>query len=240
MAARTLGVGLIGTGWVSGAHIDTFARIEGCRVVAVCSRSLSRAKAKLAEHGLTEATPYDDLDRFLADEAMDIVVIATPHPNHPAETIAAAQAGKHVVIEKPVAMNREDLARMVAAVNRAKVATSVCFEIRWTGLCKNIKAIQEQGLLGKIFYAETSYFHGIGPWYKQWGWNVKKRMGGDALLTAGCHALDAIIWLMDSRVVQVAAMSNRSANNPLKYQYDTNSVAICQFANGAIGTTSDD
>jgi len=232
---KRFGMGVIGTGWMAGAHIDNFKQIDGCEVVAVCSRKLASAEAKIAAHGLAGAAPYVDLKKFLKHDGLDIVVICTPHPNHPAETIAAAQAGKHVVIEKPVALKRDDLKKMVAAVNKAGVTTSVCFELRWIGLFKNIKAIIDQGLLGNVFYGEASYFHGIGPWYGQWSWNIQKKIGGDALLTAGCHALDGLIWLMNSRVVEVAAMSNTSPKNPLKYEYDPNSVAILKFENGAIG-----
>jgi len=231
---KTLGVGIVGTGWVAEAHVDNFKQVDGCEVIALCSRRKKRAEERVKELGIS-AKPYGRYSSFLKHEGLDIVVICTPHPNHAAETIAAAKAGKHIVIEKPVAMNRQDLRKMVAAVRKARVRTSVCFELRFGGLCKNLNAIIDQGLLGDIFYAETSYFHGIGPWYKQWAWNIKKRMGGDALLTAGCHALDALIWLMRSNVVEVAAMSGKSKNNPLKYEYDPNSVAILKFANGAIG-----
>ena len=232
---KPLGIGIVGTGWVAGAHIDTFKQIEGCNIVAVCSRQLGRAMGKIEHHKLEHARPYDDYGAFLAHDGLDVVVICTPHPQHPAEVIAAAQAGKHIVIEKPVALNRRDLAKMLAAVNKAKITTSVCFELRWIGLFRNIKRMIDDGLIGNVFYAECSYFHGIGPWYGQWAWNIKKEIGGDALLTAGCHALDSLIWCVGSEVVEVAAMSNTSKNNPLKYEYDPNSVAILKFKNGAIG-----
>ena len=228
-------VGILGTGWVAGAHIDNFGNIDGCEVVAVHSRDKARAAAKIASHNVPNATAYDDFEAFLAHDGLDIVVICTPHPNHPQETIAAARAGKHIVIEKPVAMTREDLAAMRTAVNEAGVTTSVCFELRWIGLFQNIKALISQGLLGELFYGETSYFHGIGPWYPQYPWNIKKEMGGDCFLTAGCHALDGLIWLMDSQVTEVSAMQATSPSNPLEYEYDTNCVAILRFANGAIG-----
>ncbi|MCX5662467.1 MAG: Gfo/Idh/MocA family oxidoreductase [Planctomycetota bacterium] len=235
MAKDKLGVGILGTGWVAGAHIDNFKKIPGCEIVAINSRDKKKAAAKAALHGVPSATPYDDLKAFLKHPGLDVVVICTPHPNHPAETIAAARAGKHIVIEKPVALNRADLRKMVAAVEKAGVTTSVCFEVRWIGLFRNIQAILAQNLIGNLFYGECSYFHGIGPWYGQWKWNVKKKIGGDALLTAGCHALDGLIWLMGSKVVEVSAFSNTSKKNPLKYEYDPNSVAILKFANGAIG-----
>ena len=232
--AKTLGIGIVGTGWVAGAHADNFNQIDGCEIRAVSSRKKVRAQAFLDGRNLG-GRAYGRAADLVNDDGVDIVVICTPHPNHPAETIAAAKAGKHIVIEKPVALKRADLNRMVAAVKKARVKTSVCFELRWIGLFKNIKAIMEQGLIGNVFYGETSYFHGIGPWYPQYGWNIKKRMASDALMTAGCHALDGLIWLIDSPVVEVSAFSNTSRNNPLDYEYDPNSVAILKFKNGAIG-----
>lgn len=228
------GVGIIGTGWVAGAHIDTFKKIEGCHVTAICSRDKARAVAKGKAHGV-DVTAYDNVAAFLKHPGLDIVVICTPHPNHPAETIAAARAGKHIVIEKPVALDRASLRKMVAEVKKAGVVTSVCFELHWIGVAKNIKALINKGAIGNLFYGEASYFHGIGPWYGQYSWNIKKAIGGDALLTAGCHALDALIYFMDSPVVEVSGFSNTSPKNPLKYEYDPNSVAILKFANGAIG-----
>lgn len=235
---KTLGVGVIGTGWVAGAHIENFKQIQDCEVRAVLSRSKERARAKIQEHGLKEAKAFQNQEAFLAQSELDIVVICTPHPMHPQETIAAAKAGKHIVIEKPVALDRESLEEMCKAVEEAGVQTSVCFELRWIGLFKNIKALLAQGLIGEVFYGETSYFHGIGPWYPQYPWNRTKEMGGDAFLTAGCHALDGLLWFMDQKVVRVMAMSNTSPNNPLDYEYDPNIAALLEFESGAIGKVS--
>lgn len=233
--AKTLGIGIVSTGWVAGAHVEAFRQVPGTQIVAVCSRKKQRAMEFICQHDLTHAGAYSKLGDFLKHDGLDIVIVASPHPLHPAQTIAAADAGKHVIIEKPVAMSPKDLKAMVAAVNRNKVKTSVCFELHWNGLCQNIRAMLDQKLLGNIYYGEASYNHGIGPWYGQWKWNVKKKMAGSAILTAGCHALDALMWFMDSRVVEVSAMSNTSPDNPLKYEYDPNSVAILKFENGALG-----
>jgi predicted dehydrogenase len=102
----------------------------------------------------------------------------------------------------------------------------------------NAKRIIGQGLIGQPFLGSCSYFHGIGPWYGQWSWNIKKDMGGDAMLTAGCHALDTLIWLMDSKVKEVATFGNTSNNNPLQYEYDPSVVSILRFESGAIGNVS--
>ena len=232
---KSFGIGIVGTGSVAGAHIETFRQIAGCRVVGVCSRDRARAQAKIATHGLADPQPHDDLGEMLARRDIDIVVLCTPHPNHPHETIAAARAGKHVVIEKPVALDRAALREMLAVVQDAGVQTSVCFELRWIGLFRNIKALIADGVIGTPFHGETGYFHAIGPWYPQYEWNRQRALGGDALLTAGCHALDGLIWLLGSEVVEVSAFANTSAANPLRFEYDANVTAILRFASGAIG-----
>lgn len=233
---KPLGIGIIGTGWVAGAHVDNFKRTAGTRIVAVCSRQLERARRFIVEKSLADAAPFDLLKGFLAHPELDVVVIATPHPDHPALTIAAAKAGKHVVIEKPVALDPASLRKMVAAVNAAGVLTSVCFELRWIGLFKNIKALLAQGLLGELFHGQVGYSHGIGPWYGQWSWNIKRSIGGSAELTAGCHAIDGLLWFMEQRVETVQAVRNTSKSNPLKYEYPTNSTALFRFENGATGS----
>ena len=232
---KTLGIGVIGTGWVAGAHVDHWKKVAGCEVVAICSRSDAGAKKFIADKSLEHAAAYTDLKRFLQHSGLDIVVIATPHPNHPAETIAAAKAGKHVVIEKPVALAPAGLRKMVAAVNAAGVQTSVCFELRWIGLFKNIKALIAQGLLGELFHGEVGYSHGCGPWYRQWAWNIKKEIGVSAELTAGCHAIDALLWFMGRRITEVQAMKSTSPKNPLRYEYAPNSTALFRFEDGATG-----
>lgn len=230
----TIDVGILGTGWVAGAHAAALRKIDGVRVVAACSRSRDRARAQLDAWGLPDAVAYDSREALLAHPGLTAVSVCTEHPDHPDATVAAAQAGKHVIIEKPVALRQEDLNRMLAAVDAAGVVTSVCFELRFMGLFQNIKAMLGQNLIGQVFYAEASYYHGIGPWYAQHRWNVKRDIAGDAVLTAGCHALDSLIWLLEDRVVEVAAMSNTSSGNPLGYEYDPNSVAILRFSRGTL------
>ncbi len=92
------------------------------------------------------------------------------------------------------------------------------------------------GLLGDLHYGEVDYYHGIGPWYGQFPWNVKKDFGGSSLLTAGCHALDALLMFMDSEVEEVTSYSNRSSS-PIfaPYEYDTTLVTLLKFKNGKLG-----
>jgi predicted dehydrogenase len=98
------------------------------------------------------------------------------------------------------------------------------------------KAVIDSGLLGKIHYAEVDYYHGIGPWYGQFHWNIKKDAAGSSLLSAGCHALDALVLFMGHDVEKVSSYSAFSANKDFsKYEYPTTSVSIIKFKNGSVG-----
>jgi predicted dehydrogenase len=94
----------------------------------------------------------------------------------------------------------------------------------------------DRGLLGDIHYGEVDYYHGIGPWYGQFNWNIRREGGGSALLTAGCHALDALLLCLGDDVRTVSSFSTKS-KSPLftPYEYPTSSVTILNFASGKVG-----
>ncbi|MBI3962325.1 MAG: Gfo/Idh/MocA family oxidoreductase, partial [Deinococcus sp.] len=198
-AGGKLGAGIVGLGWVAGEYIKGFAHRGDTEVVTLCSRDLSKAKAVAKQHGLENCTAYDDYEKMLEDERVGLVAICTPHPQHAPQTIAAAQAGKHIIIEKPVAINLKDLKAMRDAVRKAKVKTVVSFVLRWNPLFETVKRLLAEKSLGDLYYGEVDYLHGIGPWYGQYSWNIKKDMGGSALLTAGCHAVDGLRWFIEKR-----------------------------------------
>jgi predicted dehydrogenase len=230
-----LRVGVVGLGWVAGAHIETFKSVKGAKVTAVCSRREQDPKQLEKTYG-TPLKAYRDLDAMLADKDIDVVDICTQHPFHPAQAIAAAKAGKHVIIEKPIALSWADAKAIRDAVKKAKVQACVCFEVRFSAHFNLVRSVIDQGLLGEIHYGEIDYYHGIGPWYGQYGWNVKKDMGGSALLTAGCHALDALLWCMDDEVVEVSSYAAKSKSEHFKpYEYPTTTTTILKFKSGKVG-----
>jgi predicted dehydrogenase len=232
---KELGVGIIGTGWVSGEYIRAFESNPHTSVMGLVSRDLARAKAKAEAFHAPHCRAYDRLDEMLADPSINIVVICTPHHLHAVQGIAAAQAGKHLVLEKPVALDIESLRELQAAVRAAKVKTVVSFVARWIPLLEMIKVFLADGLLGNLFLAEVDYLHGIGPWYGQYEWNIKKEMGGSDLLTAGCHAVDGLRWFVGARPVEVFAYANVSRQNPLHYEYEPNSLTLVKFEDGTMG-----
>jgi predicted dehydrogenase len=94
----------------------------------------------------------------------------------------------------------------------------------------------DQGLIGNVHYGEIDYYHGIGPWYGQYRWNTRKELGGSALLTAGCHALDALLLCMGSDVDEVTSYATQSSHPIFKaYEYQTSATSILRFKNGNIG-----
>ncbi len=232
---KNLGVGIIGTGWVSGTHIGAFEANPHTEVRGIVSRDKARAKAKAEEHDLASCRAYDRLGEMLGDSGIHIVSICTPHHLHVAQGIAAAKAGKHLLLEKPVALDLAGLREIQAAVRAAKVKTCVSFVLRWNPLFETIRALLADRVIGQLFYAEVDYLHGIGPWYAQYGWNIKKDIGGSSLLTAGCHAVDGLRWFVGKRPVEVFAYANFSAQNPLHYEYEPNSVTLIKFDDGTLG-----
>jgi predicted dehydrogenase len=230
-----LGVGIVGTGWVSGEYIRAFAANPQTEVRALVSRDKARAQAKAEAFHLPDCRAYDDLDKMLTDSSIDVVAICTPHHLHVAQGVAAAQAGKHLVIEKPVALDLAGLRALQAAVRAARVKTVVGFVLRWNPLFTMIKGFLADGVIGNLFHAEVDYFHGIGPWYAQYEWNIKREMAGSDLLTAGCHAVDGLRWFVGARPTEVFAYANVSRSNALHYEYEPNSVTLVKFADGTMG-----
>ena len=228
-------VGIVGYGWVATAHIPAINATSLGQVTAVCSSRKLNSGELSARHG-GEVTAYSDFEQMLANPEIDVVSICSYPYDHAAQVIAAAQAGKHLIIEKPLCLSLPDLRAMQKAIARARVKTCVCFECRFSSQFMATKAIIDQGLLGKLHYGEVDYYHGIGPWYGQFRWNTRKDAGGSSLLTAGCHALDALLLCLGTDVVEVTSYDTKSASKIFApYEYTTSSVTILKFKNGTIG-----
>ena len=230
-----LKIGIVGLGWVAGAHIETFKNVEGAEVVAICSRREHDPKDLESTYGLP-LRAYTSFEDLLADPEVDVIDICTPHHLHAEQAIAAARAGKHLIIEKPVATNYEDCKRIEAAVAEAGVQAMVCFECRFSAHFSLLHSVLEEGLIGDLHYAEVDYYHGIGPWYGQFPWNVKKDIGTSSLATAGCHALDALLFFMPGEVEQVTSYATRSSSEIFApYEYPTTSSSLLRFKDGRVG-----
>lgn len=237
--AQELGAGMVGMGWAAGEHFKAYQSNPHTRMRGVCSRTVEGAQAKLeelsAEVEVEGVEVYESYEEMLENPDIHMVSITSPPSFHVDQAIAAAQAGKHICLEKAIALNLADLRRLEAEVSATGVKTAVCFECHCNPQVITIKSLLSMGIIGDIYYVESDYYHGIGPWYKQWSWNVTPEEGVSALLSAGCHALDLVLYFVGSEVEEVCSYSCKSAHNPLEYQYDPNSVTIVKFANGVVG-----
>jgi predicted dehydrogenase len=230
-----MGVAVLGTGWIANEHIKAFQKNPHTEVRGILSRELARAKAKIAEYGLHDCRPATDLADLLKDDSIQIVSIGTPHHLHTPQAIQSAESGRHILVEKPMSLSLADVRALDSAVRGARVKSLVSFVLRWNPLFENIKALLEQSLLGRVFLGEVDYLSTIGPSYGGHTWIRQKQFGGNNLLTAGCHAVDALRWFIGQKVVEVFSYANRSPANPCGIEYDTNSLTLLQFENGTIG-----
>lgn len=202
------GVLVHGAGWVSTQHIAAFRRHPATRVVAISSRKLESARRRAAEASLEDVGLYDDLDRALEHPGVDIVSVCTPQHVHASNVIAAARAGKHVVIEKPVANSRAELIAMRDAVRAAGVRTVVSFVLRWNPLFRILKSMIADGAIGDVYSVETDYLHDFGSGWSGFDDARRAEQGVSAMLVGGCHAIDALRWF--------AAPGEHEAARPLE------------------------
>ena len=235
MSTKKYNVGIIGYGWAATAHIDAINASKQAQVTAIySSRPLDGAELSAKHGGSIKA--YQSVEALLADPDIHIVDITSYPSQHSAQAVAAAKAGKHIILEKPMANSLEEVRAIAAAAEANGVKGCVCFELRFSGQMIATRAMLAEGLLGELHYGEVDYYHGIGPWYGQFRWNTGRKDGGSALLTAGCHALDCLLMCMPGEVESVSSFSTKSKSEIFApYEYDTSSVTLVRFKNGAVG-----
>lgn len=230
---ETLGVGIIGCGAVAEEYVKAFGADDRSQVRALVSRNRANAERYRDKHNL-QCAIETDAAAMLRMKDVDIVVVCTPHDTHTAYVVAAAQAGKHVIIEKPVALTVEDVQKQRQAVKKNNVKTIVSFVLHWNPLLMTIDRLIGQGALGNVFMIEVDYMHRIWMTPEE-KWLGSRRQSGTAILTGGCHAVDAMRWFARSEAEEVSAYQVQTAN-PIEYP-GTISVNV-KFRDGKIGRTT--
>ncbi len=258
MTDRRYGVLVHGAGWVASQHVQAFLNNPHADVVAVSSRRLASARRLADAYDLDDVTCYDDLARALKQDNVDIVCVCTPQHVHCENVLAAAAAGKHIVIEKPAANSLEELYAMQDAVRQAAVKTVVSFVLRWNPLFQTVKRLIADGALGQVYCVETDYQSYNGAWWGGWEDGRKKDTAVSAMAVAGCHAIDALRWFAApgqfeaADPVEVFAYAGgrrrgrRRQYNPITnawesyapMEYDGLEMALVRFANGTLGKVS--
>ncbi|MEX2580587.1 MAG: Gfo/Idh/MocA family oxidoreductase [Verrucomicrobiales bacterium] len=227
-------VGIIGYGWAATAHADAINGTNQGSVGAIYSSRQLDDDEVSAAHG-SKIRTYTNLDEMLNSD-IDTVSITSYPDQHREHAVAAANAGKHIILEKPMALKWEDCKAIDEAVVANGVKACVCFELRFVSQFLTTSTLIEEGFIGDIHYGEVDYYHGIGPWYGQYRWNTTEEKGGSSLLSAGCHALDALLLCMGNDVEEVTSYSTTSKHEIFqKYEYATTTASLLKFANGGVG-----
>lgn len=231
MPERVWSVAVVGPGWVAGAYLDVFRKRDDVRVTHVVGSTVAGARA-FVEVNRLDCAVHDKLDEALADQSLDIVGIFTPHHLHAPQAIAAARAGKHLIVEKPLCLTLADLRAMRAAAKDAGVKSISGFVLRWNPLLNIIRQNITAGTLGDVIFAEVDYLHGLvgKPYTKPW--HCSRQTGGTSLLLGGCHAVDAIRYLVGQPVVEVSAVSTGRTG---VLEYPSTEIALLKFADGSAG-----
>ena len=229
-----LGVGVTGVGWCASQHIAAFQKNPRTVVTWLHGRDVDRTRASLARNkvAVPDARITTSYEELLAAPDVDIVSIATPNHLHADQAVAAAQAGKHILLEKPTGLDEAELVRIRDAVRRAGVRTIVSFELRYNPFLKFAHWLRTSGWLGEIRFARTQYLSHVTDWYSGWEWVRTCESGRSHLLAAGCHAVDALRWCSGREVREVSAFHTRITPG---YEWPTSIVVNAVLDGGVLG-----
>ena len=196
--------GLIGASTIAAQHMIGAMRDNGGEVVAVMSASLARAKAYAAEHAIAGAT--DDLAALVGDPAIDAVYISTTNELHRDQVFAAANAGKHVLCEKPLALSLADAKAMVAACRERGVVMGTNHHLRNAATHRAMREAIKHGRIGKPLFARA--FHAVYLPPNLQGWRIDRpQAGGGVTLDITVHDADTLRFVLDDEPVAVSAMN---------------------------------
>ncbi|MGH9370697.1 MAG: Gfo/Idh/MocA family protein [Vicinamibacterales bacterium] len=220
-----LGVGICGVGWCGSQHIQAFEKHPHSEVTWLYGGGdEQRTRASMAKYkiDLPTARVARTYEEMIASPDVDIVSISSPNHLHAAQAVAAADAGRHMLLEKPTGLEVRELISIRDAVRRAGVRSIVSFELRYNALLRFAHWLQQSGALGAIRFARVQYLSRVTDWYAGWNWVRTLESGRSHLLAAGCHAVDALRWCSGQEAVAVSALHTRFTEG---YEWPTSIIA---------------
>jgi myo-inositol 2-dehydrogenase/D-chiro-inositol 1-dehydrogenase len=230
--APLLRLGLIGPGGVAGNYlIPALKRVEGAAFWSVLGRDKERAQAFAATHGaVAPVSAYSDMSQFLSDPHLDAVIIATPDRFHAQQAVAAAKAGKHVFLEKPMATSKEEAREIVSAVSASKVALAVGYHLRFHAGHKLLRQAIANGAIGALKHMHVCWTMTASA--NDWR-NSPETGRWFSLAATGTHGLDLAMWFNQAAgngdVKDLRAIASRA--NP--DSHDETALVNLKFDSGA-------
>lgn len=223
--------GMVGCGKVGHMHANALKNIPESEFTAVCSRDINKAKAFAEQYNVKA---YSSIEDMAKDAGVKLVTICTPHPNHAIPAIAAANAGMHVLVEKPLASSLEDCDAMIKAAKDNGVVLGTICQRRFYAPVQRIRRAIDAGKIGRPIFGSVNMigwrdaaYYKSDPWRGTW-----KGEGGGVLVNQAPHQLDLLQWFMGPIKELYGSWAN--LNHPYIEVEDT-AVAVVKFKNGGIG-----
>jgi UDP-N-acetyl-2-amino-2-deoxyglucuronate dehydrogenase len=225
------GFGIVGCGMISGFHAKAIADVKGAKLVA-CFDTYEEAAIRFGAEN--HCQPYTKLEAMLANPKVDIVTIATPSGAHMEPAVAAARAGKHVIVEKPLEITLKKCDRIIDECEKAGLKLGAIFPSRFHDSSIKLKKAIDSGRFGTLTLGDayvkwfrTQAYYDSGAWRGTWALD-----GGGALMNQAIHSVDLLTWLIGP-VVEIQANAATLAH--VRIEVEDTVVATLRFANGALG-----
>jgi predicted dehydrogenase len=229
MSGDKLGFAIVGCGFISAQHAWAINACEGGELRVACDIDLGRAQALAAQHGAIATNDFEDL---LGRDDVDVVDICTLPVLHSEMTVRAAQAGKHVLVEKPITTTLEEADQMITACRQADVKLAVIHQMRFATINQRMKALLDAGAIGKPFFIDVTYRTFRPQAYFDRNERGTGRLdGGGAFITHAIHDLDVMLMFMGG----VGNVTARKAVLGHVMEVEDIGMATFEFESGALG-----
>lgn len=221
-------IALLGAGFIADIHIESYHRfVPEAQVVAVYARNKEKAAAFAAKHHVPQY--YDNLDQLIAESGCEVVDICLPNFLHCEATLKAAAAGKHVIIEKPLALTLEEADSMIEACKNAGVKLMYAEELCFAPKYERVRHMVKEGAVGDIYMLKQGEKHN-GP-HSDWFYD-KNLSGGGVLMDMGCHAIAWFRWMLNNAKATSVYATMATVYHKGRTVCEDNSVVIIEFENG--------
>ncbi|PRX74939.1 putative dehydrogenase [Cohnella sp. SGD-V74] len=232
--------GLIGCGSIAAKHIDSISACGQAELVALADPATDRMDLLAGQYAQARSVPpssvalYANPRVLLQDARVDAVVIAVPSFMHAPWTMSSLRAGKHVLLEKPIALNLRDADAIADLSVRYGLRVQVCHQLRYRPLLRLAKSWIDQGALGKLRSGSVSILlNRSRDYFAASGWRGTWEKDGGMLLNQGVHLIDLLLWLMNERVESVYGAIGWGSS---AVETEETAAAVIRFAGGAIGS----
>lgn len=230
MAHKKIGFGIIGCGMISNWHAKAVLEIKDAVLAGATDINTEARRGFTQKYGIKE---YADVDSMLNDPVIDVVCICTPSFLHAPLAVQAAGAKKHIIVEKPMAITREECDAVIRACDENNVKMAVISQLRFTDAIRDLKKAVKEGKLGRIVMGDVYMkYYRSQEYYDKGGWRGTWKMdGGGALMNQGIHGIDLLLYIMGP----VSSVYGKTRTLTRNIEVEDTASALVEFENGALG-----